>query len=127
MCLGKIYFAGNNENYGGHHINCPMLRCNKGLFVRSWPSVELQSGRSVVAQFLGVFVLELSILADRRELCIYEKEGVKYFYERGSMFLLNTLNAELNPIYLLLALLEAHHILHVSSVRVNYMACKGHA
>ena len=76
---------------------------------------------------LWIFVLELSILADRRELRIYKKEGVKYFYKRGFMFLLNTLNAELNPIYLLLALLEAHHILHVSSVRVNYMACKGHA
>jgi hypothetical protein len=32
---------------------------------------------------------------------------------------LNTLNAELNPICHLLALLEAHHILHVSRVRVN--------
>jgi len=30
-----------------------------------------------------------------------------------------TLNAELNPIWLLLALLEAHHILHVSRVRVK--------
>ena len=33
--------------------------------------------------------------------------------------LLNPLNAELNPICHLLALLEAHHILHVSRVRVN--------
>jgi len=32
---------------------------------------------------------------------------------------LNTLNAELNPICHLLALLEAHHILHVSSIRVK--------
>jgi len=29
------------------------------------------------------------------------------------------LNAELNPIYHLLALLGAHHILHVSRIRVN--------
>ena len=33
----------------------------------------------------------------------------------------NPLNAELNPIYYLLALLGAHHILHVSRIRV-----KGH-
>jgi len=33
---------------------------------------------------------------------------------------LNPLNAELNPIYHLLALLGAHHILHISRVRVNY-------
>ena len=33
--------------------------------------------------------------------------------------LLNPLNAELNPICHLLALLGAHHILHVSRIRVN--------
>jgi len=33
--------------------------------------------------------------------------------------LFNPLNAELNPICHLLALLEAHHILHVSRIRVN--------
>ena len=32
---------------------------------------------------------------------------------------INPLNAELNPICHLLALLGAHHILHVSRVRVN--------
>ena len=34
---------------------------------------------------------------------------------------LNPSNAELNPICHLLALLEAHHILHVSRVRVNFV------
>jgi hypothetical protein len=33
--------------------------------------------------------------------------------------LLNTSNAELNPICYFLALLEAHHILHVSRIRVK--------
>jgi len=32
----------------------------------------------------------------------------------------NSLNAELNPICHLLALLEAHHILHVSRIRVKW-------
>jgi hypothetical protein len=32
---------------------------------------------------------------------------------------INPLNAELNPICHLLALIEAHHILHVSMVRVK--------
>jgi len=31
----------------------------------------------------------------------------------------NPLNAKLNPICNLLALLEAHHILHISRIRVN--------
>jgi len=34
---------------------------------------------------------------------------------------LNPLNAELNPICHLLALLGAHHILHVSRIRVNVL------
>ena len=34
--------------------------------------------------------------------------------------LLNPLNAELNPTCHLLALLGAHHILHISRIRVNY-------
>jgi len=34
--------------------------------------------------------------------------------------LINPLNADLNPICHLLALLGAHHILHVSRIRVNY-------
>jgi len=33
------------------------------------------------------------------------------------------LNAELNPICHLLALVGAHHILHVSRVRVNIVGC----
>jgi len=35
---------------------------------------------------------------------------------------INTLNAELNPIYHLLALIGAHHILHVSRIRVRSIA-----
>ena len=34
---------------------------------------------------------------------------------------INPLNAELNPICHLLALLGAHHILHVSRIRVNML------
>jgi len=37
-----------------------------------------------------------------------------------SLGLINPLNAELNPIRHLLALLEAHHIFNVSGLRVNY-------
>jgi len=40
--------------------------------------------------------------------------------------LLNPLNAELNPICHLLALLGAHHILHVSRVRVKKAFCRPH-
>jgi hypothetical protein len=36
------------------------------------------------------------------------------------IFTFNPLHAELNPICQLLALLEAHHIFHVSGLRINY-------
>ena len=36
-------------------------------------------------------------------------------------YTINPLNAKLNPICHLLALLEAHHILHVSKIRVNFI------
>ena len=37
--------------------------------------------------------------------------------------MINPLNAKLNPICHLLALLGSHHILHVSRIRVNYHNC----
>ena len=40
-----------------------------------------------------------------------------------SLYSINPLNAELNPICHLLALLGAHHILHVSRIRVNWLVC----
>jgi len=44
------------------------------------------------------------------------------------MFVFNPLNAELNPICHLLALLEAHHILHVSSIGVKWLIkCYGYS
>jgi len=39
------------------------------------------------------------------------------------VFYIKTLNAELNPICHLLALLGAHHILHLGTIRVNGIAC----
>ena len=45
-------------------------------------------------------------------------------YEHGSepfVPVLNPLNPELNPICYLLALLEAHHFLHVSRIRVKLL------
>jgi len=41
------------------------------------------------------------------------------FYFKTGLFLINPLNSELNPICHLLALLGAHHILHVSRIRVK--------
>jgi hypothetical protein len=47
-------------------------------------------------------------------MCESEVTAISYI---ASIF--NPLNAELNPICHLLTLLGAHHILHVSRIRVN--------
>jgi hypothetical protein len=50
---------------------------------------------------------------------------VVFFTQKGNYFLNpNPLKAELSPICHLLALLGAHHILHVSGLRVNGV-CSG--
>jgi hypothetical protein len=40
--------------------------------------------------------------------------------KESALNVINPLNAELNHIYYLLALLVAHHILHVSRIRVKH-------
>jgi len=55
----------------------------------------------------------------------YQSHFLFYFITLRELFeyylfsLFNTLNAELNPICHLLALLGAHHVLHVSRIRFN--------
>ena len=48
------------------------------------------------------------------DLCCWHKH-----WSNTTTFFLNPLNAELNPICHLLALVGAHHILHISRVRVK--------
>jgi len=48
--------------------------------------------------------------------------GTRRMFKLYTLFLVfNTLNAKLNPICHLLALLGAHHILHVSRIRVKVL------
>ena len=46
--------------------------------------------------------------------------NVKHFKGIDMKRLFNTLNAELNPVRHFMALVGAHHIVHVSRVRVKY-------
>ena len=54
---------------------------------------------------------------DRRE--IKRPSFVYFLFDNTDVKYINHLNAQLNPICHLLALLGAHHILHVSRIRVN--------
>jgi len=58
--------------------------------------------------------------------CLYKGDFYLFKVKQLNIFMLsqicglfNPLNAELNPICYLLALLGAHHFLHVSRIRVN--------
>ena len=68
----------------------------------------------------------------RSSACLYKSAAVQNMSKASSYssttshcvalrnLTFNPINAELNPICHLLALLGAHHILHVSRIRVNY-------
>jgi len=51
-------------------------------------------------------------------------EGIRKTYPRSYHAFINPLNAELNPICYLLALLGAHHFLHVSRIRVKSLTLR---
>jgi len=50
--------------------------------------------------------------------------GAKSFVFQVAIQKLNPLKPELNPIYYLLALLLAHHFLHVSRIRVKLLTLR---
>ena len=57
---------------------------------------------------------------------IVKLRGALLVFRKCLHVVINPLNAELNPICYLLALLGAHHFLHVSRIRVNTSAhCSG--
>jgi hypothetical protein len=85
---------------------------------RSQQCVELVMYRSMEHIF-RVSGLENSCILQHvvTNFCEHTRIMARYAYAT-----INPLNAELNPICHLLALLEAHHILHVSRIKVNLLA-----
>ena len=59
----------------------------------------------------------------RREVCLNASLRENDQHD-AHFFLINPLNAELNPICYLLALLGAHHFLHVSRIRVKSLTLR---
>jgi hypothetical protein len=76
--------------------------------------------------FIGVRIInEMLSLVASGTFCInailWKRELTLYGYTR-----INPLNAELNPVCHLLALLESHHILHISRIRVKVLPLRKH-
>jgi len=90
----------------GHH-----LYCLKPKLIVRWYSY-------VTSLFLDISFLRTYVL-------LFDCYKISYSYrwhKYGLTLTFNPLNAELNPICHLLALLGAHHILHVSRIRVKNRA-----
>ena len=115
---GEIYVAGNSKpSFGLHRYICEILSefgVSQQFFIKV---LDNKFHRNPLSQ-------------NRADTCGHRAEGRtdmtklvgasrRSFTNRaGDMRWINTLNAELNPICHLLALVGAHHILHVSRVRV---------
>ena len=77
---------------------------------------HISSGFPILTITTSLFHTQLSIFT---EVCQRPNQAAHYY-----ILLLNTLNAELNPICYLLALIGAHHFLHVSRIRVKSLTLR---
>ena len=94
---------------------------------RPWPTGDCRAKNKQIhteqrrAWDLLPYVVQESDLdaksSNRLKSCLEHRSDIVRCFQ---IKILNPLNAELNPICHLLALLGAHHILHVSWVRVKY-------
>ena len=66
----------------------------------------------------------LSLRPNVKVYIIITPTTLMYFSKMYIVHYFNPLNAELNPICYLLALLRAHHILHVSRIRVKSLTLR---
>jgi len=83
------------------------------------PSLQWSSGwRQYVCQYLNLYCLVLPFHVSCPRFAVF----LSRLYITAHFKVIKPLNAELNPICHLLALLEAHHILHVSRIRVKFLS-----
>ena len=67
-----------------------------------------------------VFVIEFGVI----EVLLSPTDAQENCFKRNIKIYINPLNTELNPICYLLALLGAHHFLHVSRIKVKSLTLR---
>jgi hypothetical protein len=105
-------------------VSCPELFCHANIRV---PKMALTNGRYVLSFFfLSCFRITLPAIAVLRSTiwgCLFIAHlhhfYISVFFLLFTLSFLNSLKVELNPNCHLMALLGAHHILHVSRIRVK--------
>ena len=95
------------DNWTGHilHNNCLLKHVIEGK-IDEMKEVKEDEEEDVSSYWMTL----------RQRFLIYNKQQCSV---KHNIHIINPLNAELNPICHLLALLGAHHILHVSRIGVN--------
>jgi len=85
---------------------------------KEWKKIHHQSYEQEMLKYSGgnFGLLQCAVLNELLKLCI----TLSYF----AFYVFNPLNPELNPICYLLALLGAHHFLHVSRIRVKSLTLR---
>ena len=94
----------------GWHIEVPQIGLSGALVWNSVPWTTRFPGLVEERRIFFIFLTKIEVY----KVCYYS-ERIKL------VFRINPLNPELNPICYLLALLGAHHFLHVSRIRVKLL------
>jgi len=96
------------------------LRSVTNLFIVSLAVADLMVGVTVLPFSATWEVFKVSTLCFQAGY-IHESTSSRYFRKSPGFIGFNPLKPELNPICYLLALLGAHHFLHVSRIRVKLL------
>jgi len=107
--------------YRGSQVNSLWLK-NEML----GPYRKIVKKKKLLVRAMSVFPSDLTELLDSHWTYFLEICYMSYFLggNLSRKFMFNPLNPELNPICYLLALLGAHHFLHVSRIRVKLLTFK---
>jgi hypothetical protein len=102
-----------------------VVKCGQGVLLTTHPLLASRSWKSTAIPLPppgynpACNGVTLSLLNHKKHIAKTFNQYAPVGLLCKSKYYFNPLNAELNPICHLLALLEAHHILHVSRISVN--------
>ena len=113
-CISHQPISMADCGWGVNHVKRLILSCLQNMFFFRFQEVSCRAANPP----LPSWVLLWSILIKFPSILMKTKKPRVRFCA-GNFATINPLNPELNPICYLLALLGAHHFLHVSRIRVK--------
>jgi hypothetical protein len=113
----------SNEN-GGAYVSHSVWRVSRlrpvgGAAVVQGANIKLRTFKLISLE-MPLIVIDLTFLEGRNNEIVVKELAVADSHSKSvSSYVFNPLNAELKPIFDLLALLGVHHTLHISRLRVE--------